>query len=133
MCADGLDRSPDPNDVVRQKALELDRAARQSRVFGFALNLVVAAMIVAAVGAVAWNSYRIRELTSLIEQNQRVIEEYNAGHGKASHESHQNMIELLICVTDAFARQADVRACYRPATPPPSDPTLPSENKEQRR
>lgn len=137
MCADGIDRSGDPNGIVRAKALELEKASRQARMVGIALNVTIGALMLAAAAFSGWNTYRLKEISERVEADAqfnrelvRIIQNYNEAHAQAAGESFTTLADALACSISLFTRaefptEAQVRSCYRPVTPQPAPPPEP--------
>lgn len=141
----------DPNGIVRQKAAELEVAARRARLAGTALNIAVAVLVLAAAGFSAWNTQRLKEISERVEADAqfnrelvRVIQNFNAAHATAAGESFDTLNENLRCMFDWMADfntalatnagggpqvplpdRARLDACFRPVTPQPAPPPEP--------
>jgi hypothetical protein len=129
-----LDEIEELNGLVRQKAAEVERAAKHLRRIELIFVVVVGVGMLASSALGAWNTYRLSDLARALEDTQVIVQEFNEGHADSTYESHESILGMNICVGRAFAKldtggfsATDVEACFRPATPPPPDPELPSD------
>lgn len=117
----------DLNGIVREKAAEVEKAAKRARCLEVVFVTFSAICVAAAAGLSAWNTYRLSTIAQDIEENQRINAEFNEGHAQASYRSAQTLVDLQICVAAAFGKfpnisEEEVVACFQPATPPPPAP-----------
>ncbi|MCA1572366.1 MAG: hypothetical protein LC798_19100 [Chloroflexi bacterium] len=123
------------NEVVRNVAVSVEKAAARTRRTGLALVAVVAAIVTVTAIFTGYTAFRVREQNQFNEKLVLTIQEYNEAHAAQSADSFEAIRNNIACMADFFTQfnnavatgqpvpdKAILDACFQPVTPAPPPP-----------